>query len=90
MEKNIEALNEKGLPYITLNPNSLEEIAADINKVGEALGDKKLGVERADRFRSEIEAFRTKNIVNDNQPALYWEWWPKPVFTPGSSNWLTV
>ncbi len=22
-------------------------------------------------------------------PRLYWEWWPKPVFTPGRINWLT-
>ena len=22
-------------------------------------------------------------------PTLYWEWWPKPIFTPGRINWLT-
>ena len=22
-------------------------------------------------------------------PELYWEWWPKPIFTPGQINWLT-
>lgn len=21
--------------------------------------------------------------------SIYWEWWPKPVFTPGGLNWLT-
>jgi iron complex transport system substrate-binding protein len=25
----------------------------------------------------------------ENKPTLYWEWWPKPVFTPGLINWLT-
>lgn len=89
MEKNIEALDEKQLPYIILNPNSLEEIAADIEKVGKALDCEALGEEKADAFRSEIEDFRTKATDQVNKPTLYWEWWPKPVFTPGGVNWLT-
>src|SRR5690606_30603133 len=24
-----------------------------------------------------------------DRPSLYWEWWPKPIFTPGRINWLT-
>ena len=31
-----------------------------------------------------------KTCSNSNEnPRLYWEWWPKPVFTPGRINWLT-
>src|SRR5699024_11263470 len=58
MEKNIEALDERGLPYIILNPNSLDEIADDIERVGTALGEKDLGAEKAASFRSELEHFR--------------------------------
>ncbi|WP_106498130.1 cobalamin-binding protein [Lentibacillus sp. Marseille-P4043] len=89
MEKNIEALDEYELPYIILNPNSLEEIADDIQTVGEALNCTKLGHEKADSFRNEIAAFKEKAQYREENPRLYWEWWPKPVFTPGRVNWLT-
>ncbi|SEQ40272.1 iron complex transport system substrate-binding protein [Virgibacillus subterraneus] len=89
MEKNIEALDEKGLLYIILNPNSLDEIADDIEKVGKALGEDQLGLDKAKEFRDEIAAYRRQAAYRANKPTLYWEWWPKPVFTPGSVNWLT-
>ncbi|TRM11820.1 cobalamin-binding protein [Lentibacillus cibarius] len=89
MEKNIEVLNERKLPFVTLNPNSLEEIADDIETVGNALGLKNLGKEKAATFRTEIAAFREQASLKRERPSLYWEWWPKPVFTPGGLNWLT-
>ncbi len=89
MEKNIEALEEKKLPYIILNPNSLEEISDDIRKVGDALGLKELGEEKAKQFLREIQDIQTQKKANEYKPSLYWEWWPKPIFTPGGLNWLT-
>lgn len=89
MEQNIEALDERKLPYIILNPNSLKEIADDIETVGNALGEKRLGVEKAAAFREEVEQFREQASEKEHKPSLYWEWWPKPVFTPGNVNWLT-
>ncbi|MFC4024554.1 cobalamin-binding protein [Oceanobacillus longus] len=89
MEKSIEALDERGLPYIILNPNSLEEIAHDIRTVGEALGLVQLGKEKSEGFLKDVA--HLKEIASDRhtRPSLYWEWWPKPVFTPGKVNWLT-
>lgn len=89
MEKNIEALEAKQLPYIILNPNSLKEIAEDIRTVGEALDCEALGNEKANTFLHEIESIRKQAAIQTERPTLYWEWWPKPVFTPGSVNWLT-
>lgn len=89
MEKNIEALDEKGLPYLILNPNSLAEIEADIREVAKALNCMELGEKRAKEFHDEIEQFRVKAKTNKKKPTLYWEWWPKPIFTPGGVNWLT-
>ncbi|PAV29330.1 cobalamin-binding protein [Virgibacillus profundi] len=89
MEKNIVALDERKLSYIILNPNSLDEIAEDIKKVGAALKCEELGEKKANAFYAEIEYFREKAFVQTDKPTLYWEWWPKPVFTPGSVNWLT-
>lgn len=89
MEKNIEALDAFQLPYIILNPNSLTEIAEDIATVGTAIGEKQLGYDRKTNFLLEIEQIKSKGNTNGSRPTLYWEWWPKPVFTPGSINWLT-
>ncbi|WP_249870198.1 cobalamin-binding protein [Oceanobacillus saliphilus] len=89
MEKNIQALEERGLPYIILNPNSLKEIANDMKTVGEALNFKKTGEEKAEEFLSEVAELRRIASDRKGKPTLYWEWWPKPVFTPGSVNWLT-
>lgn len=89
MEKNIKALDERKLPYIILNPNSLEEIAQDIKQVAVYLDSKSLGEERAKTFYDEVELFRKKAATQPDKPTLYWEWWPKPIFTPGGVNWLT-
>ncbi|WP_099157363.1 cobalamin-binding protein [Virgibacillus ndiopensis] len=89
MEKNIAALEEKGLPYIILNPNSLKEIAKDIQSVASALYCDELGREKSVAFLEEIKHYKRKSFTKQEKPLLYWEWWPKPVFTPGSVNWLT-
>ncbi|MGO4027287.1 ABC transporter substrate-binding protein, partial [Staphylococcus pseudintermedius] len=43
-------------------------------------------LKRYDQFLSTY-----KGIANqiDEKATVYWEWWPKPVFTPGKANWLT-
>ncbi len=89
MEKNIEQLQKRHIPHIILNPNSFHQIADDIETVGEALGCPKLGQERAKNFRDEVRGFKKEAKRRSQKPSLYWEWWPKPVFTPGKSNWLT-
>ncbi|APC47408.1 cobalamin-binding protein [Virgibacillus halodenitrificans] len=89
MEKNIAALDEKGLPYIILDPNSLKEIADDIEKAGLAIGEEELGKHKKEAFLTDLQYYREQAKVKSAKPSLYWEWWPKPVFTPGSVNWLT-
>ncbi|MFD1849976.1 cobalamin-binding protein [Oceanobacillus bengalensis] len=89
MEKNIEALEERNIPYIILNPNSLAEIAADIREVGMVIGEKALGDQKARAFLNDIDTYRSKYSGRSVKPTLYWEWWPKPIFTPGKLNWLT-
>ncbi|MCA0969707.1 cobalamin-binding protein [Halobacillus litoralis] len=89
MEKNIEGLEQRGLPYIILNPSSLEDIAKDLERVGEALGFEGLGKKKAEGFLKELKKYRTQTDHSSRGPSLYWEWWPKPIFTPGRTNWLT-
>lgn len=89
MEKNIEGLKERGIPYIVLNPQSLLNIQNDLILTAEALNMPDRGKKAAKDFRQRLEAVRQRGGEAVNKPKLYWEWWPKPVFTPGKINWLT-
>lgn len=89
MEKNIEELEKRGLPYIVLNPNSLEEIAQDLRKVGEHTGTQERAERVVKKYEQVIQQYKDLAETIEHKPSLYWEWWPEPVFTPGGTNWLT-
>lgn len=89
METNVEGLVERRLPHMVLDPHSLDEIWANIQRVGEACGV-------ADRARAvvagltdRVERVRAASRAAGRPRRLYWEWWPKPIYTPGRTNWLT-
>lgn len=89
MEKNIEGLKARNIPHIILNPQSLGDIENDLIVTAEALNRRELGQEAARQFKSRLEVIKQKETHAAWKPKLYWEWWPKPVFTPGRINWLT-
>lgn len=89
MEKNIEELDKRGLPHICLNPQSLDDIVQDLQTLGEAADIPEQADRIAGAFKTVIEQCKKAASAVDSNPSLYWEWWPKPVFTPGGVNWLT-
>jgi iron complex transport system substrate-binding protein len=89
MEKNIEELKKRNLPYIVLNPQSFTDIANDMLTIGEACGIPQYAEEKQQEFNTFIEHLNERAKKVTSPPTLYWEWWPKPVFTPGKINWLT-
>ncbi|SER93740.1 cobalamin-binding protein [Salisediminibacterium halotolerans] len=89
MEKNLDGLEDRGLPYITLDPQSLADIGNDLIRVGEAIGCPETGKQASDAFCEKLRTFREKSRQVLSYLTIYWEWWPKPVFTPGETNWLT-
>ncbi|KGP89999.1 ABC transporter substrate-binding protein [Pontibacillus chungwhensis BH030062] len=89
MERNIEELERRNLPYIILNPNSLEEIAEDLIKVGAHTQTEQKAEEVVHAYRSIIAQYQQLTDNIKDKPSLYWEWWPKPIFSPGGPNWLT-
>lgn len=88
MEKNIEELKKRNLPYIVINPHSIYEIRDSMIQLAEATDVKERGVQLANRFNNIIEQYKNLSKTVERK-SLYWEWWPKPVFTPGKKNWLT-
>jgi len=89
MEKNIEALVKRNIPHIILNPQTLRDIEQDLRIVANRLDEAKRGDEAAAAFRKRLEQMKRISSSVQKRPKLYWEWWPKPIFTPGKFNWLT-
>ncbi|MET3575372.1 cobalamin-binding protein [Bhargavaea ullalensis] len=89
MERNVEELKKRSIPHLVLDPQSLEDIAADLITVGGACGIPEEAERVSAEYRRFIEEMADRSSRVPARPSLYWEWWPKPVFTPGSVNWLT-
>ena len=87
MERNITALQERGLPYIVLDPETLAGTLESIQKAGDAIGVSERARQVVSELRERIEAAAAKAVAT--APALYWEWWPKPLITPGRDSWIT-
>jgi iron complex transport system substrate-binding protein len=90
MEKNIEQLSERGIPYtIVDNPVSMSEIGTILEKISRDAGYPERGIMLKDKYSRFIEKYRSLSETITEKTNVYWEWWPKPVFTPGENNWLT-
>lgn len=87
MEKNVEELIKRKIPHLVLDPQTLEEIGQDLLTIGEACGIDAIPVQQ--EFLAVTAELEKRSAAVPSRPSLYWEWWPKPVFTPGRINWLT-
>lgn len=87
MEKNVDELVRRKIPHLVLDPQTLEEIGQDLLKVANACGIDATTVHS--EYLAVIEDIKNRGAQAATRPSLYWEWWPKPVFTPGNINWLT-
>ncbi|SIT85302.1 cobalamin-binding protein [Edaphobacillus lindanitolerans] len=89
MERNVEELRKRSIPHLVLDPQSLGDIEDDLIRVGEACGIEAEARRVSAEYRRFLEEMKERSERVTDTPTLYWEWWPKPVFTPGSVNWLT-
>lgn len=87
MEKNVDELIRRKIPHLVLDPQTLEEIGQDLLTVADACGIDARAVHA--EYLASIEEIKSRGQKATTRPSLYWEWWPKPVFTPGNINWLT-
>ncbi|QBP40641.1 cobalamin-binding protein [Paenisporosarcina antarctica] len=89
MEKNVNELVARGIPHLVLDPQSLNDIADDLLTVGKACGIGAKAEDIVSMYKSFVSEMKKKASTVKKTPQLYWEWWPKPIFTPGRINWLT-
>ncbi|WP_100332145.1 cobalamin-binding protein [Bacillus xiapuensis] len=89
MERNIEELKKRRIPFIVTNPQSLTDIGHSLLEVGKQCGASAQAEKMASRYFAQLKLLQQATSKLTSRPSLYWEWWPKPVFTPGKVNWLT-
>ncbi|UTR09763.1 cobalamin-binding protein [Evansella sp. LMS18] len=90
MEKNIEELEKRRIPYyIVPNPETLTEVGDQLLLLGELTNQQKAAEKMHDKFTAVLNEYRKLSSTVTKKKSIYWEWWAKPVFTPGAGNWLT-
>jgi iron complex transport system substrate-binding protein len=87
MERNVAALRERDIPHIVLDPETLEGTLESILEAGQAMGVPGRAERVVGALRERIAAAAARAVPG--RPALYWEWWPKPLITPGRASWIT-
>jgi iron complex transport system substrate-binding protein len=85
-ERIVERLAAEKLPFVATEPVSLEDVYADVGKVGGLLGLS----ERARAVVAEMRAaLAPRPVGTARRPRILVEWWPKPVIVPGALSWVT-
>lgn len=90
MERNIEELKKRNIPYVIVpNPKTLTEVGESILFVGEATNTSDKAKQLFKKYNRILEKYQSLSKQVKKQANIYWEWWAKPIFTPGATNWLT-
>ncbi|WP_342431322.1 cobalamin-binding protein [Neobacillus sp. FSL H8-0543] len=90
MERNIEELKKRNIPYIIVpNPKTLTEVGESLLVVGEATNTNERAKLVYEKYNQLLETYQSLSKQVEKPKTIYWEWWAKPIFTPGATNWLT-
>jgi len=89
MEKCVAAVRERGLDAIVLDPKSLENVMENIEEVAVATGVPQRGRRLVGEMRARFGRVE-RAVEGRGRPSVYWEWWPKPLCSPGARSWMVV
>ncbi len=90
MERNIEELTNRSIPYVIVpNPKTLTEVGESLRFVGNVTNTQDKAKELYDTYNQILDRYRLISDKVEKRKTIYWEWWAKPIFTPGADNWLT-
>lgn len=84
-ERNIAALEARGLPFVAPEPRRLGDVYDNIRLIGAALGRQVEADALVLSMQSRIDAPSDAG----RRPRVLVEWWPKPVIAPGRDSWVT-
>ncbi len=83
----IENLKSQKIPVFGLNPQTVEEVLQDINKVGNLIGEKEKAQEVVSDIQKTIDFLKVKRTEMSTIPKVYLETWPQePYYTFGSGT----
>jgi len=88
MERNLPGLERLGVPFLVLEPRSLVDVFKDIETISAATGASEAGLRLIADLQARIETVRARAHETIDRPTLYWEWWPKPLISPGRWSWM--
>lgn len=89
MERNLPRLEEAGLPFVTLEPNGLDTVYANIRLAARATDRAARGERLAADMERRLALARERAARAGSRPRVYWEWWPKPLVAAAGSGWMT-
>ncbi|HWO95837.1 MAG TPA: cobalamin-binding protein [Bacillus sp. (in: firmicutes)] len=90
MERNIEELKKRKIPYVIVpNPKTLTAVGESLLFVGKATNTYDKAKRLFEKYNHILENYHSLSKKVEKRKTLYWEWWAKPIFTPGADNWLT-
>lgn len=82
MERNVTGLRARGIAQLVLAPRSLADVLGEVRRTAAHLHLEAAGQRVVAAMEAEIEELRRGR---PSSPArVYLEWWPRPMFTPGS------
>lgn len=83
----VENLKSQGIPVFGLNPQTVEEVLEDIQKVGSLLGEEENAKKLASDIQSTIDLLNSKKSQTSTIPKVYIETWPQePYYTFGAGT----
>jgi len=87
MERTVNALKDRSIPHMVLDPYSIEDVYDDILLVGEAVGREDDAIELVRSLKERIVDLKEINADRPKPARVYLEWWPKPAIAPGKRSW---
>lgn len=94
MERNVERLRERGLPFIVVDAHDWAGVRRGVQQVADALGEADRGralVAEMDAAAEEVRrnAAAARARMESPPETGAWEWWPKPIIVAGRPSWVT-
>lgn len=89
MERVVEGLGQRSIPHMVLDPETLQDVYSDIQKVARVCGVEQQGEHVAKAMRWMIAKARGSLPNWVRPPRVMVEWWPKPMIAAGGRSWIT-
>jgi iron complex transport system substrate-binding protein len=89
MERVVEGLEQRRIPQVVLDPETLADVYADIRRVAELLGVPRQGTHVVRAMQWMIAGARGSLPNWVRPPRVMVEWWPRPMIAAGQRSWVT-